>query len=110
MLFVKRDTAVICVCINCSVACIIELVSCSYDSISKCLFCSSMSSYYLQATGDPYYLDVGKSVIENLDRLARVPCGFAAIKDVTSGTHEDQYVMHVTHFCLCCTFVTRLSL
>ena len=44
----------------------------------------------LQATGDPYYLEVGKSVIENLDRLARVPCGFAAIKDVTTGVHEDQ--------------------
>ena len=49
--------------------------------------------YCVQATGDPYYLDVGKSVVDNLDRLARVPCGFAAIKDVTSGTHEDQYVM-----------------
>jgi len=47
----------------------------------------------MQATGDPYYLEVGKSVVENLDRLARVPCGFAAIKDVTAGTHEDQCVM-----------------
>jgi len=46
----------------------------------------------MQATGDPYYLEVGKSVVENLDRLARVPCGFAAIKDVTAGTHEDQCV------------------
>jgi len=48
----------------------------------------------MQATGDPYYLEVGKSVLENLDRLARVPCGFAAIKDLTTGTHEDQYVLH----------------
>jgi len=55
----------------------------------------SCITYSLQATGDPYYLDVGKSVVENLDRLARVPCGFAAIKDVTSGTHEDQYVIHI---------------
>jgi len=43
-----------------------------------------------QATGDPYYLEVGRSVVDNLDRLARVPCGFAAIKDVASGAHEDQ--------------------
>ena len=50
--------------------------------------------YCVQATGDPYYLEVGKSVLENLDRLARVPCGFAAIKDLTTGTHEDQYVLH----------------
>jgi len=47
----------------------------------------------MQATGDPYYLEVGKSVVENLDRLARVPCGFAAIKDLTAGTHEDQCVI-----------------
>ena len=52
----------------------------------------------MQATGDPYYLEVGKSVIENLDRLARVPCGFAAIKDVTSGTHEDQCVITCTSY------------
>jgi mannosidase alpha-like ER degradation enhancer 3 len=29
-------------------------------------------------------------MIENLEDYARVPCGFAAIKDVTSGAHEDQ--------------------
>lgn len=43
-----------------------------------------------QATGDAHYLEVGQKVIENLDELARVPCGFAAIKDVTKGTLEDQ--------------------
>ncbi|KAL3872065.1 hypothetical protein ACJMK2_040022 [Sinanodonta woodiana] len=49
------------------------------------------STYFLyKATGDHYYLDVGKKVIENLNKHARVPCGFAAIKDVTLGTHEDQ--------------------
>ncbi|XP_052789807.1 ER degradation-enhancing alpha-mannosidase-like protein 3 isoform X2 [Mya arenaria] len=49
------------------------------------------STYFLyKATGDSHYLDVGQKVIENLDELARVPCGFAAIKDVTKGTHEDQ--------------------
>jgi len=52
----------------------------------------------LQATGDPYYLDVGKAVIDNLDQLAKVPCGFAAIKDVTSATHEDQYVTVRVHW------------
>ncbi|KAL4219236.1 ER degradation-enhancing alpha-mannosidase-like protein 3 [Mactra antiquata] len=49
------------------------------------------STYFLyKATGDAHYLEVGQKVIENLDVLARVPCGFAAIKDVTRGTHEDQ--------------------
>jgi len=55
----------------------------------------------MQATGDPYYLEVGKSVVDNLDRLARVPCGFAAIKDVTSGTHEDQYIVLVVYQYVC---------
>ncbi|KAH3793804.1 hypothetical protein DPMN_147326 [Dreissena polymorpha] len=54
------------------------------------------STYFLyKATGDSHYLDVGQKVIENLDVLARVPCGFAAIKDVTKGTHEDQMDSYV---------------
>lgn len=43
-----------------------------------------------QATADPYYLEVGKKVLDNLQLHARVPCGFAAIKDVKTGAHEDQ--------------------
>ncbi|XP_059157646.1 ER degradation-enhancing alpha-mannosidase-like protein 3 [Physella acuta] len=49
------------------------------------------STYFLyKATSDPYYLEVGKKVLENLELHARVPCGFAAIKDIKKGTHEDQ--------------------
>ncbi|KAK2084632.1 ER degradation-enhancing alpha-mannosidase-like protein 3, partial [Saguinus oedipus] len=48
------------------------------------------STYFLyKATGDPYYLEVGKTLIENLNKYARVPCGFAAMKDVRTGSHED---------------------
>ncbi|ELW69736.1 ER degradation-enhancing alpha-mannosidase-like 3 [Tupaia chinensis] len=43
-----------------------------------------------EATGDPYYLEVGKTLIENLNKYARVPCGFAAMKDVRTGSHEDR--------------------
>ena len=46
----------------------------------------------LQATHDPHYLQVGKLIVENLNKHARVPCGFAAISDVVTGRHEDQYV------------------
>ena len=54
------------------------------------------STYFLyKATGDTHYLDVGKKMIENLEDYARVPCGFAAIKDVTSGAHEDQLDSYV---------------
>ncbi|CAH1787460.1 unnamed protein product [Owenia fusiformis] len=49
------------------------------------------STYFLyKATNDPYYLEVGKVVLQNLNQHARVDCGFAAIKDVTSGELEDQ--------------------
>uniref|UniRef100_A0A3Q0SRQ6 alpha-1,2-Mannosidase n=1 Tax=Amphilophus citrinellus TaxID=61819 RepID=A0A3Q0SRQ6_AMPCI len=50
------------------------------------------STYYLyKATGDPYYLRVGQSIVEKLNAYARVPCGFAAVQDVRTGTHEDRY-------------------
>uniref|UniRef100_G3PZS8 alpha-1,2-Mannosidase n=1 Tax=Gasterosteus aculeatus aculeatus TaxID=481459 RepID=G3PZS8_GASAC len=45
------------------------------------------STYYLyKATGDPYYLRVGQSIVEKLNAYARVPCGFAAVQDVRTGT------------------------
>uniref|UniRef100_A0A9R1SP31 alpha-1,2-Mannosidase n=2 Tax=Cyprinus carpio TaxID=7962 RepID=A0A9R1SP31_CYPCA len=43
-----------------------------------------------EATRDPYYLEVGRTILENLNRFARVPCGFAAMKDVRTGSHEDR--------------------
>lgn len=49
------------------------------------------STYFLfKATGDPYYLEAGRRVVESLQKHARVPCGFAAVKDVRTGTHEDR--------------------
>ncbi|XP_022085237.1 ER degradation-enhancing alpha-mannosidase-like protein 3 isoform X2 [Acanthaster planci] len=49
------------------------------------------SNYFLyKATGDPYYLEVGKAIVESLQLHARVGCGFAGIKDVRTGTHEDR--------------------
>ena len=51
------------------------------------------STYFLyKATGDPYYLDIGKSIIGSLEGYARVPCGFAAVKDVRTKHHEDRLV------------------
>ena len=43
-----------------------------------------------QATKDPYYLTVGKHVIEALEEHARVPCGYAALKDLRTLSHEDK--------------------
>ena len=39
------------------------------------------STYFLyRATGDHYYLDVGKKVLKSLQQHARVTCGYATIK------------------------------
>ncbi|XP_063228642.1 ER degradation-enhancing alpha-mannosidase-like protein 3 isoform X2 [Bacillus rossius redtenbacheri] len=49
------------------------------------------STYFLhRATGDPYYLEVGRSVLRSLQRHARVACGYAAVRDVRTGMHEDR--------------------
>ncbi|XP_003727929.2 ER degradation-enhancing alpha-mannosidase-like protein 3 [Strongylocentrotus purpuratus] len=49
------------------------------------------STYMLyKATSDPYYLEVGENIIEALQNHARVHCGFAGIKDVRTGSHEDR--------------------
>ncbi|VEN55361.1 unnamed protein product [Callosobruchus maculatus] len=49
------------------------------------------STYFLYtATGDPYYLEVGKNVLRSLQKYARVPCGYAAVNDVTTGKQEDR--------------------
>ncbi|XP_069686401.1 ER degradation-enhancing alpha-mannosidase-like protein 3 [Periplaneta americana] len=49
------------------------------------------STYFLyRATTDPYYLEVGRNVLRSLQKYARVPCGYAAVKDVRTGMHEDR--------------------
>ncbi|MEQ2160886.1 hypothetical protein GOODEAATRI_004088 [Goodea atripinnis] len=53
-------------------------------------FNTSSGLPYPKATGDPYYLRVGQSIVEKLNAFARVPCGFAAVQDVRTGTHEDR--------------------
>ncbi|CAF3706209.1 unnamed protein product [Rotaria socialis] len=49
------------------------------------------STYFLyKATGDPHYLEVGRTIINNLEEHARVPCGYAALSDVSTGQKEDR--------------------
>jgi len=35
-------------------------------------------------------LEVGRTILTNLERHARVPCGYAALSDVSTGQHEDR--------------------
>ncbi|CAF1313573.1 unnamed protein product [Adineta ricciae] len=49
------------------------------------------STYFIyKATGDPHYLEVGRTILNNLEEHARVPCGYAAISDVSTGQQEDR--------------------
>ncbi|XP_014243854.1 ER degradation-enhancing alpha-mannosidase-like protein 3 [Cimex lectularius] len=49
------------------------------------------STYFLyKATGDHYYLQVGKKILKGLQQHARVPCGYAAVSDVRTGQHDDR--------------------
>lgn len=66
-----------------------KAVNCTVSLSAYCLILGFVC-FSLQATGDPYYLEVGKTLIENLNKYARVPCGFAAMKDVRTGSHEDR--------------------
>lgn len=38
---------------------------------------------------DPWYLDVGKTIVESLNRHTKVDGGFASIRDVTTMQLED---------------------
>ena len=54
------------------------------------------STYFLyRATGDQYYLDVGKKVLKSLQRHARVMCGYATIRVYFC-------CQSYLYFCLCC--------
>ncbi|XP_072930493.1 ER degradation-enhancing alpha-mannosidase-like protein 3 isoform X2 [Epargyreus clarus] len=49
------------------------------------------STYFLhRATGDPYYLRVGRYILRALQQYARVSCGYAAVNDVRTRAHEDR--------------------
>lgn len=49
------------------------------------------STYFLyKSTGDPHYLDVGKNVLTAINKFSRSKCGFAAVKDVRTGSQEDR--------------------
>ncbi|KAI8967221.1 glycosyl hydrolase family 47-domain-containing protein [Mycotypha africana] len=49
------------------------------------------STYHLYtATKDPFYLEVGEMVLEDINNRTRVPCGFASIGDVRTGRLEDR--------------------
>lgn len=48
------------------------------------------STYFLhRATKEDYYLEIGKGILRKLQDL-KVDCGFAGLKDVRTGVHDDK--------------------
>lgn len=48
------------------------------------------STFYLyQATKDPWYMEVGESIVKSLNQYTRVEGGFASVRDVTTMQLED---------------------
>lgn len=43
--------------------------------------------YLYQATKDPFFLEVGRDVIDGIEKIARTPCGYATVSDATIGAH-----------------------
>lgn len=46
--------------------------------------------YLYRATQDPYFLEVGRDMLESIEHSARTPCGYATIKDVKTHEKEDR--------------------
>ncbi|KAK9107965.1 hypothetical protein Syun_023976 [Stephania yunnanensis] len=56
--------------------------------------------YLYQATKDPWYLEVGESIVNSLNRYTKVEGGFASIKDVTTMKLEDhQHSFFLAEMC-----------
>ena len=61
-------------------------------SLQNVLFPELIESavYLYQATKDPYFLEVGRDIIEAIDSLAWTPCGYATVSDIS--------YMQLTHY------------
>jgi len=46
--------------------------------------------YLYQATSDPLFLNIGKSILTSIEESAKVPCGFATIKDVNDHSLDNR--------------------
>ncbi|XP_043081428.1 ER degradation-enhancing alpha-mannosidase-like protein 2 isoform X2 [Puntigrus tetrazona] len=52
-----------------------ELLSMFHELIESAM-------YLYKATGDPTFMQLGRDAIESIDKISRVNCGFATVKDV----------------------------
>ena len=54
------------------------------------------STYFLyRATGDHYYLEVGKKILKSLQKHARVTCGYAAIKVLIEAINQFKFEINL---------------
>ena len=48
--------------------------------------------YLYQATKDPYYLEVGRDILESIERHTKTPCGYATVSKLGYIPGEQQKV------------------
>lgn len=49
------------------------------------------ATYYLhRATGDPFYLAVGRRILDDIEQRYRTRCGYAGTKNLATGEHSDR--------------------
>ena len=43
--------------------------------------------YLYRATQDPYFLEVGRDMLESIEHSARTPCGYATVSPIIALNH-----------------------
>ena len=47
--------------------------------------------YMYQATKDPYYLEIGRDILESIERHTRTPCGYATVSSLLSHIQNQKW-------------------
>ena len=70
------------------------------------------STWYLfKATGDPVLLEFGRILVDSIDAIARVPCGFATVREPHIATCDILDCVFICCVCVCvymCVYVMVL--
>lgn len=55
---------------------IILVIACAVNFFSELI---ESAMYLYRATKDPYFLEVGRDMLESIEHSARTPCGYATV-------------------------------
>jgi hypothetical protein len=55
--------------------------------------------YLYQSTKDKYWLEVGRDIVDSIEHISKVPCGYATVISIND---LDWSTGHISHFLLTC--------